>query len=223
MSARARKLVGASRICLGSWNVGSLTGKLRELVDTAIRRHINILCVQETKWTGQKAKEVENTGFKLWYTGKGQSRNGVGILIDTSLKNGVVAVRRQGDMIIMIKLIFGDLVLNVISAYAPQVGLSDDVKRRFWEDLEDMVRGVPSSEKLFIAGDLNGHVGTVRVGFERVHEGFGYGEQNQEEEDILNFTIAYDLMVENIFFRKKKSHFITFNSGQHSSQIDCPD
>jgi hypothetical protein len=42
--------------------------------------------------------------------------------------------------------------------------LSDDVKRRFWEDLENMVRGVPSSEKLFIRGDLNGHVGTVRGG-----------------------------------------------------------
>jgi hypothetical protein len=53
--------------------------------------------------------------------------------------------------------------------------LSDDVKRRFWEDLKDMVRGVPSSEKLFIGG-LNGHVGTVRGGFERVHGGFGYDE-----------------------------------------------
>jgi exonuclease III len=93
---------------------------------------------------------VENTGFKLWYTGKERSRNDVGILIDNSLKNGVVVVRRQGDMIIMIKLIFGDLVLNVISAYAPQVCLSDDVKRRFWEDLENMVRRMPSSEKLFI-------------------------------------------------------------------------
>jgi hypothetical protein len=41
----ARKLVGESRIRLGSWNIGSLTGKLRELVDTVIRRHINILCI----------------------------------------------------------------------------------------------------------------------------------------------------------------------------------
>jgi exonuclease III len=114
-----RNLVGESRIRLGSWNVGSLTGKLRELVDTAIRRSVNILCVQETKWTGQKAKEVENTSFKLWFTGKERSRNGVCILIDKSLKNGVIAVRRQWDKIIMIKLIFGDLVLNVISAYAP--------------------------------------------------------------------------------------------------------
>jgi hypothetical protein len=44
----ARKLVGESRIRLGSWNVESLTGKLRELVDTAIRRRVKILCVQET-------------------------------------------------------------------------------------------------------------------------------------------------------------------------------
>jgi hypothetical protein len=80
-----------------------------------------------------------------------------------------------------------------------------------------MIRGVSSSEKLFIEGDLNGHVGTVREGFERVHGGFGYGEQNQEGEDILNFAIAYDLIVANTFFRKKKSHLITFSSGQHSS------
>jgi hypothetical protein len=150
----ARKLVGESMIRLGSWNVGSLTCKLRELVDTAIRKHVNILCVQETKWTGQKAKEVENIYFKLWYTRKERSKNDVGMIIDKSLKNGAVVVRRQGDRIIMIKLIFGDLVLNVISVYAPQVGLSDDVKRQFWEDLEGMVRGVPSSEKLFIGGDL---------------------------------------------------------------------
>jgi hypothetical protein len=142
----------------------------------------------------------------LWYTEKERSRNGVGILIDKSLKNEVVAVRRQGDMIIIIKLVFGDLVLNVIIAYAPQVGLSDDVKRRFWEDLEDNVRGVPSSEKLFIGGDLKNHVDTVRGGFERVHGGFGYDEHNQEGEDILNFAIAYDLMVANTFFRKKKNH-----------------
>jgi hypothetical protein len=110
-------------------------------------------------------------GFKLWYIGKERNRNGVGILIDKSLKNGVVTVRRQGDKIIIIKLIFGHLVLNVISVYATQVGLSDDVKRRFWEDLEDMVRGVSSGEIFFIGRDLNGHVGTVRGGFERVDGG----------------------------------------------------
>jgi hypothetical protein len=43
-------------------------GKLQELVDAAIRRLVNIPCVQETKWKGQK-EEIEFTSFKLWYTG----------------------------------------------------------------------------------------------------------------------------------------------------------
>ena len=137
-----------TRIRLGSWNVGSLTGKLRELVDTVVRRRVNILCVQGTKWKGQKAKEVDNTGFKLWYTGTTSNKNG-GVLIDKSLKDGVVEVRRQGDRIILVKLVISDMVVNVISAYAPQVGHDESAKWFFWEDLNRLVRAVPSSEKLF--------------------------------------------------------------------------
>jgi exonuclease III len=62
-------------------------GKLREIVDTMIRRRVNILCVQETKWKGQKAKEVKDTGFKLWYTENASTNNGVGIVLDKSLKD----------------------------------------------------------------------------------------------------------------------------------------
>ena len=50
-------------------------------------------------------------------------------MIDKSLKNSVMGVIRQGDMIILVKLVIGDMVLNVISAYAPQVGLDESAKR----------------------------------------------------------------------------------------------
>jgi hypothetical protein len=48
---RVRKLAEPSRLRVCTWNVGSLTGK-REIVDTMIRWHVNILYVQETKWKG---------------------------------------------------------------------------------------------------------------------------------------------------------------------------
>ena len=41
----------------------------------------------------------------------------------------MVGVRRQGDRIILVKLVVGDMVLNVISVYAPQVGLDESAKR----------------------------------------------------------------------------------------------
>jgi exonuclease III len=96
-----------------------------------IRRCVDILCVQETKWKGQKVKEVEDTGFKLWYTGTTVNKNGVGIVLDKSLKDGVVDIKRQGDRIILVKLIVGDLIFNGISAYAPQISLNESIKRQF--------------------------------------------------------------------------------------------
>jgi hypothetical protein len=168
-----------------------------------IRWRVNILCVHEMKWNGQKVKEVEDTGFKLWYTENTSIKNGVGIVLDKSLKDGVVDIKRQGDMIILVKLLVEDLVFNVISAYAPQIGLNEGVKMQFWEELDALVSNVPISEKLFIGGDLYGHVGSTRVGFNVVHGGFGYGSRNQEGEGILNFALAYDLIVANTLFKKR--------------------
>jgi hypothetical protein len=128
---RVRKLAEPSRLRVVTWNVASLTGKLREIVDTMIRRRVNILYVQETKWKGQRAKEVEDTDFKLWYTNTTTNKNGVCIVLGKSLKGGVVDNKRQGDRIILVKLLVGDLIFNVISAYAPQIGLHESIKRQF--------------------------------------------------------------------------------------------
>jgi hypothetical protein len=90
---------------------------------------VNILCVQKTKWKGQKVKEVKDAGFKLWYTGTMANKNGVGIVLDKSLKDGVVDIKRQGDRIILVKLLVGDLIFNIISAYASQISLNESIKR----------------------------------------------------------------------------------------------
>jgi hypothetical protein len=74
---------------------------------------------------------VEYTGFKRWYTGTMTIKNGVGIVLNKSLKDRVVDIKRQGDMIILLKLLIEDLIFNVISTYAPQIGLNENVKRQF--------------------------------------------------------------------------------------------
>ncbi|KAH1250174.1 LINE-1 retrotransposable element ORF2 protein [Glycine max] len=192
-----KKLVHDRRIRFGTWNIGTLIGKSMEIVDVMVRRKINFMCLQETKWTGEKAKELDNSGFKLWYTGKIRSRNGVGIIVDKEWKKDVVDVRRVGDRIIVLKLVVGQDTFNVISGYAPQVGLAEHFKVKFWEDLEGVLQDIPQGEKVFLGGDLNGHVGSMARGFEGVHGGFGLGEMNGEGKSILEFSEALDLSIAN--------------------------
>jgi hypothetical protein len=46
------------------------------------------------------------------------------------------------------------------------------------------------------------------------------GVETKKGGGILNFALAYDLIVANTLFRKRVSHVVTFRSSQHYSQID---
>ena len=75
-----------------------------EVVDVMIRRKINIMCLQKMRWVGKKEKTLSKTGYKIWCTGNDRAKNGVGIIMDKSLVDEVMDVKRIGDMIIMVKV-----------------------------------------------------------------------------------------------------------------------
>ncbi|KAF7711286.1 hypothetical protein HF521_000297 [Silurus meridionalis] len=53
---------------VGTLNVGTMTGKGREVADMMERKKVDMLCVQETKWKGSKTRNIVG-GFKLFYHG----------------------------------------------------------------------------------------------------------------------------------------------------------
>ena len=73
-------------------------------------------------------------------------------------------------------------MLNIISAYAPQTGCSQEEKEHFYEAIESLLSQIPGQEDVWIGADLNG--GT-RTGFEREHGGNSWGDRNAELEEIL--------------------------------------
>ena len=54
-------------------------------------------------------------------------------------------------------------ILNIVSAYAPQVNNSMEEKHDFWEDLDELIESV-SKERIVLGADLNGHVGKGNIG-----------------------------------------------------------
>ncbi|VFQ69747.1 unnamed protein product, partial [Cuscuta campestris] len=153
-------------------------------------------------------------------TGSARGKNGVGILVAPELREFVVEVKRISDRLMFIKLVLGGCAINVVSAYAPHVGLADEVKREFWDALDGVVVGFPLTEKVVIGGDFNGHIGELADGFEDVHGGFGFGSRNPAGVSLLEFAKASDMVVANSCFPKRDDHLATFVSGVGTTQID---
>ena len=96
---------------IGSWNVRSMTGRGREIVEVCKRRNIGILCVQETKWTGKGAREL-GEGFMILYSGEKSSRNRVGVNLSPEK---IVEVSRSSDRLIKLKLVIAGEIFNSVS------------------------------------------------------------------------------------------------------------
>ncbi|RDX65945.1 hypothetical protein CR513_55349, partial [Mucuna pruriens] len=119
-----------------------ISPKPPEVVNTIIRRRrTNITHLQEAKWAGERAKEVDITRFKLWYTievrGKNETRIGRKIWC---MLNGLGTLLKE--------------TINIINAYVLQVGLEALLKEKFWEDL---AQGNPQEEKILIGSDLSSY------------------------------------------------------------------
>ncbi|KAM3269785.1 hypothetical protein P3S67_029691 [Capsicum chacoense] len=80
-----------------------------------------------------------------------------------------------------IKFVIGGSTLNVISAYTTQAGLDEEEKRTFWKVLDEVVRGIPSTEMLVVGRDFNGHVKSLSRGYDDVYDDFGLEERNEKE------------------------------------------
>ncbi|KAK3560402.1 hypothetical protein QTP86_008477 [Hemibagrus guttatus] len=92
-------------------------GKGRELADMMERRKVDILCVQETRWKGSKARSI-GAGFKLFYYGVDSKRNGVGVVLKE------------------------EFVRNVL-----EVGCELEEKERFWSELDEVMESIPTGDE----------------------------------------------------------------------------
>ena len=182
------------------------------------RWRVDLCCLQETRWRGRSTRLVKGKDsiYKFFWSGDQSSFGGVGLA--EKWVNNVISVTRYDHRCLQLRFLVGTIIVNVISCYAPQSGLSAEEKDIFYDKITSVVVAVPDKKILLIGGDFN--VGVHNAGFEGVHRGNGYDAINQDELRILNFYVANKFAVASTLFQKNISRLITYSSGGNLTQIE---
>ena len=199
-----------------TWNVSSMVGRSGEVVDALHRIKIDFCCAQETRWKGESAMMLGAIGirYKFFWQGCNKGTAGVGVFIAERWIDSVDNVVRVNERIMYVKLVIGKQILNMISAYAAQVGAEE--KDDIWDSFTIVLSGIPKQERISICSGMNGHVGRNTDGY----GGMGFGTRNAKGGSILEFGDAVVMVVCNTFFKKEDSKLITYQSGDNRSMID---
>ena len=125
---------------------------------TLILRHLAKLGLAET---GQLVER--GAGYTFYWQGRAADeprQSGVGFVI----KNSIAATLPQlpkgiSDRLIHIRIsLASKRFLSIVSVYAPTMTNEEDVKERFYQDLDKLLLSIPAEDKLIIIGDVNARV-----------------------------------------------------------------
>ena len=98
-----RKKAKKIKLRVPTLNAETITGNGREVADLMERRGLAILCVQETRWKGEKARCIGGE-YKMWYCGSRKKKNSVGIILKKENVERIVELWRVTDRIICLKM-----------------------------------------------------------------------------------------------------------------------
>jgi exonuclease III len=79
---------------------------------------------------------------RFYYCGSDTKTNGVGVVLDQDFKKCVTDLKRVSDKVIVVNVLLEDVVLNIVSVYAP-TGCNDLVKEKFWEEFDEVLMSIP--------------------------------------------------------------------------------
>ena len=170
------------------------------------RYGMEIAALSETRFaeTGE-IKEV-GAGYTFFWSGrKTEERReaGVGFVIKSDLVGKITGLPNGiNDRLMTLRLpLSGNKHATIVSAYAPTMTKPDEVKDKFYDDLDNIISATPRTDKLILLGDFTARVGTDHQTWEGVIGSEGVGKCNSNGLLLLRKCAEHDLLITNTVFK----------------------
>ena len=143
----------------------------------------------------------KKSGVKLFWSGQ-KKEAGVGFAIKSHLVSILSGLPKGiNDCLMTLRLpLSGKRHATIVSASAPTMTNPDEVKDKFYDDLDSVISAAPRTDKLIILRDFNARVGTDHQTWEGVIGSEGVGKCNSNGLLLLRKSAEHELLITNTVF-----------------------
>ncbi|XP_008185534.1 uncharacterized protein LOC100573366 [Acyrthosiphon pisum] len=130
----------------GTWNVRTLykPGNLTTAILELERYRLDIIAVQEIRWTGEGRLKTGN--WTVFHSGGDEHQGGVGFIVNDKILHRVKKFKAVNDRICHMELECRWFNVILINGYAPTEDKEDEVKDIFYENLENECDRIPTNK-----------------------------------------------------------------------------
>lgn len=201
---------------IGTWNVRGLlqTGKTYIMEKELERYNMDITGISETHWKGNGLITTANGNTIVFSGNTNNSRNGVAIIMTSSIAKTLMGYNAINDRMISIKIHSKPVNLNIIQVYAPTSDSNVEEIEQFYGELETILQKIPNREITIIVGDFNAKVGDTKDDNHLRHivGKYGIGTRNERGEMLLNFCAGNGLTIMNTVHQQHIRRVYTWQS-----------
>tara|TARA_B110001454_G_scaffold15635_1_gene14033 strand:+ start:278 stop:3463 length:3186 start_codon:yes stop_codon:yes gene_type:complete len=170
------------------------------------RYNVDIAALSETRFEGEGQLKEVGSGYTFFWSGRTKEErreSGVGFAIKNNIVSKLSSLPKGvNDRLISLRIpLSKDRHAVLVSAYAPTMTNPEDIKEKFYEDLDTLLKSIPSQDKLFVLGDFNARVGTDFQTWEGIIGMNGVGKCNSNGLLLLKTCAEHSLLITNTVYR----------------------
>ena len=136
------------------------------------KRNIKVLGISETR-DKITARRVLHNNYVYFKSREDDGKHGVGVMVSEKMGQYVSSFECVNNRLMKISVRTQRQKLAIIQIYAPQQGRPKAEKKDFFNILQQVIDTCNPDEEIIVMGDINGHVGQDRQGYEELLKHFG--------------------------------------------------
>jgi len=166
-------------------------GKLEVIKQEMARVNIDILGINELKWTGMG--EFNSDDHYIYYCGQESLKGNVVIIVNKRFWNAEFGCNLKNDRVVCFQ--GKPFNIMVFQIYTLTSNAEEADIEWFYEDLQDLLEPPPKQDVLFVIWDWNAKVGSQET--PGVTGKFGLGVQNEAGQSLIEFFQENALVIAN--------------------------